>query len=168
MTLRFALKNFVVKESVHLSSILQHSEVLEAIPSVAKSFTPPTVVYSLNLPISYKIFNFNKFVSTLNVERFLQDSYSLPCSCENSPFSDSNHKHIISGDLRLVKNNQLRKLFTKGPKYRERKMINWDTIQHLMLESIKEGKSWCEKSGKSDFKTYYIVCNPRGVCHCSH
>ena len=136
-------------ESIHLSSILQDSEVLEAIPSVAKSFTPPTVVYSLNSPISSKIFNFNKFVSSLDVERFLQDSSSLPCSCENSPFSDRNHKPIISGDLRLVKNNQLRKLFTKGPKYRERKMINWDTIQHLMLESVKEcAKSWCKKIWK--------------------
>ena len=143
----YHLEMFCTKgvESVNLSSILYYdSEVLEAIPSVAKSFTPPTVVYSLNSPISSKIFNFN-------VDRFLQDSSSLPCSCENSPFSVRNHKHIISGDLRLVRNNQLRTLFTKGPKYRERKMINWDTIQHLMLESVKEcAKSWCEKFGKSD------------------
>ena len=131
---------------------------------MAKSFTPPTVVYSLNSPISSKIFNFNKFVSSLDVERFLQDSSSLPCSCENSPFSDRNHNHIISGDLRLVKNNQLRKLFTKGPKYRERKMINWDTIQHLMLESVKEcAKSWCEKSGKSDLilKPWIVVVSEK-------
>ena len=31
-------------------------------------------------------------------------------------------------------------------------MINWDTIQHLiLLESVEEcAKSWCEKSGKND------------------
>lgn len=138
-------------ESVNLSSILHDSEVLETIPSVAKSFTPPTVVYSLESPISSKIFNFNKFVSSLDVDSFLKDNTSLPCSCENSPFSDQHHHHIISGDLRLIENNQLRKLFTKGPKYRERKLIHWDKVEHQLLESVKEcAKSWCEKFKKSD------------------
>ena len=66
--------------------------------------------------------------------------------------------------MRLVKNNQLRKLFTKGPKYRETKMINWDTIQHLMLESVKEcAKSWCEKSAKSDLilKPWIVVVSEK-------
>ena len=43
-------------------------------------------------------------------------------------------------------------------------MINWDTIQHLMLESVKEcAKSWCEKSGKSDLilKPWIVVVSEK-------
>ena len=40
-----------------------------------------------------------------------------PCNCENSEFCDP-EDDIITGDLRLVKNEKLKKLFTKGPNFR--------------------------------------------------
>ena len=48
-------------ELVNLSSILHDKEVLESIPSIIGTFSPPTVVYSLELDIGSRIFNFNKF-----------------------------------------------------------------------------------------------------------
>ena len=92
---------------VNLSSILHSAEVVNTIPSVAKHFIPPTIVYTLDKPISSKIFNFNKFVTTLDVESFMQDNSVLPCQCSNSPFADHHHGHIISGDLKLIGNTKL-------------------------------------------------------------
>ena len=133
-------------ESVNLASILHHSEVLQAVPSVAKSFKPPTIVYTLDPPSGSKIFNFNKFVSSLDVDQFLQDSGTLPCNCADSPFVDKHHGHIITGDLRLIKNNKLRKLFAKGPKYRERKLVNWKLTEEKLVTAVKEyAQSWCDK-----------------------
>ena len=133
-------------EAVNLSSILHQSEVLEAVPSVAKSFKIPTVVYTLDPPSGSKIFNFNKFVSSLDVDRFLQDPASLPCGCSDSPFVDKHHGHIVSGDLRLIENNRLRKLFAKGPKYRERKLVNWKLTEEKLTNAVKEyAQSWCDK-----------------------
>ena len=135
---------------VNLSSILRDPDVLQTIPSVVKNFTPPTVVYSLNTPISSKIFNFNKFVTSLDVKSYLEDPSFLPCHCANSPFRDKYHGHIISGDLRLVEDNKLRKLFTKGPKYREKKFIDWEAVESDLLASVKEcASSWCEKNKKN-------------------
>ena len=137
-------------EAVNLSSILHQSEVLEAVPSIAKSFKIPTVVYTLDPPTGSKIFNFNKFVSSLDVDRFLQDPTSLPCSCSDSPFVDKHHGHIVSGDLRLIENNRLRKLFAKGPKYRERKLVNWKLSEEKLTHAVKEyAKSWCDKQKMS-------------------
>ena len=137
-------------EMVNISSILRDSEVLQTVPSIAHSFTPPTVVFSLNSPISSKIFNFNKFVTSLNVEQFINDPSILPCNCKDSSFADSHHGHIISGDLRLVEDNKLRKLFTKGPKYRERKLVDWDVIENDLLSSVSEcAKAWCDKNKKN-------------------
>ena len=48
------------------------------------------------------------------------------CSCSDSPFIDDHHKHVLTGDLRIVKNDKLRKLFMKGPNFREPKPINFN------------------------------------------
>ena len=44
---------------------------------------------------------------------------SLPCNYVTSPYTDPNHGHIVTGDIRIVQNNKLRKLLCKGAKYRE-------------------------------------------------
>ena len=59
----------------------------------------------------------------------------MPCDCENSKFSDIHHKHIITGDLRIIGNPKLRKLFSKGPKYHEPVPIDWTDA----LRSIEVG-----------------------------
>ena len=133
---------------LNLSSILHSTDVINTIPSIAKKFTTPTIVYTLNPPISHKIYNFNKFVGSLNVESFIQDNSILPCQCSNSSFSDKNHGHIISGDLRLIKNNKLRKLFSKGPKYRENKFLDWNLVEETILESVKNCAELCVRKTK--------------------
>ena len=75
-------------ELVNLPSILHDKEVLDSIPSIINEFSPPTVVYSLEPAIGTKIFNFNKFVSNVNVTEFLADPFSLPRDCERSKFKD--------------------------------------------------------------------------------
>ena len=74
----------------------------------------PMVTYNLTPPISTKFFSFNKFLN--NLDFFLANPDSLPCKCNNRPFVDRN---IVIGDLPIIRNNVLRKLFTKGPKYSE-------------------------------------------------
>ena len=63
------------------------------------------------------------------------------CECSNSPFINSHHKHILTGDLRIVKNNKLRKLFMKGPNFREPKPLNfekcYDVIEAAIIHCIE-------------------------------
>ena len=58
----------------------------------------------------------------------------------NSEFCDSHHKHIVSGDLRIISNPKLRKLLSKGPNYREPKTLNYkkckQAIESAILSSI--------------------------------
>ena len=101
----------------------------------------PMVTFSLKNPIRSKIFNHKTFAQHLNIAEFLADQNSIPCSCENSPlktFKDSHHNHIITGDLRIVRNNKLRKLICKGPKYRESEPISWDKAKCSIQEGVEE------------------------------
>ena len=82
-------------------------------------FDDTTAVYSLTNPIRSQIFNFNRFASNLDVKAFLKDNTILSCNRAGSGFIDKDHQHPVTGKLRIIENNKLRKVFTKGPKYRE-------------------------------------------------
>ena len=106
------------------------------------------VTYKLGLPISTKIFNFNKFVNSLDLDEFLANPNVLPCECENSSFADKHHRHIITGDLRLIGNNNLRKFFAKGPKFRESKAIDLNKAKMCILDGLEDCiDNFCNKHG---------------------
>ena len=101
---------------INIARILRDPDIVKSLPSSSVKFPIPMVTYKLTPPISTKFFNFNKFANNLDLDLFLTNPDSLPCKCNNSPFVDRYHKHIVTGDLRINKNNALRKLFIKGPK----------------------------------------------------
>ena len=82
------------------------------------------------------------------MDLFLTKPDSLPCKCNNSPFADGHHKHIVTGDLRIIRNNVLRKNFIKGPGYREVRPTNLEKAKRCILEDLDICiSSWCYKNG---------------------
>ena len=62
---------------------------------------------------------------------------NLPsCDCSDSEFCDPHHKHVVTGDLRFITNPKLRKLLSKGPNYREPKMLNYRKCRQSIESSI--------------------------------
>ena len=45
--------------------------------------------------------------------------------------------HILTGNLKIIKNNKLRKLFSKGPKFREPQEIDFDAAKGIVTEEIE-------------------------------
>ena len=117
-------------DDLHLSKIFKHHSVLEHLPeNLRVSENIPVVTFKLDPPIRNKIFNYKATVSSLDIHRH-GSTYvvnNLPdCHCAESAFCDPHHKHIVTGDLRIIKNNKLRKLLGKGPNYREPKFVNYN------------------------------------------
>ena len=108
---------------INLPRILRDNSLPSCLPSIPSKFSTPMICYQLGDIIGKKIFNFNKFLDGLDVASFFNDPTAVPCSCENSPYRDPYHGHVITEKLGIVENNHLRKLFKKGPKYREPKKI---------------------------------------------
>ena len=135
-------------EYINLPRIFHEQSVKITLPSNITNFDTPTVVYNLESPMYSKIFNFNKFVSQLDIPTFLNDNTILPCNCAGSEFIDDYHQHILTGNLKIIKNDKLRLLFRKGPKFRETKPINWDKARTNILVGINKCISdWCSKHG---------------------
>ena len=83
--------------------------------------------------IRNKIFNYKETVESINTDDLDTFGTNLPsCQCQDSPFVDPDHGHIMTGDLSFVKNKHLRKLISKGPNYREPRNINWNKCREVI------------------------------------
>ena len=85
------------------------------------------------------IYIYRQTVSALNIEidedvAFLSEQ--LSCECSISPSCDPHHKHIVTGDLRVIEHNKLRKLFSRGLNYREKQSTNYSKCLYEIEFSI--------------------------------
>ena len=71
-------------------------------------------VHTLIKTIRSKTFHHIKFIKTIDTKDILGNMNNLPCNCRTSPFTDPNHGHIVTIDIRIVESNKLRKLLYKG------------------------------------------------------
>ena len=78
-----------------------------------------------------------KNINIHDKETFGTGLYS--CDCSSSHFLDDRLGHILTGDLRIIENRQLRELIQKGPNYRESRPVNWKRCR----EKIKDGLDTC-------------------------
>ena len=134
-------------EMINLPRILKDERVIHTIPNFV-NWVSPLITYTLRDSLSKKIFNFNKFVRSVNVDEFVRDETILPCECHDSPFKDNHHQHIVTGDLNIIHNTKLRKLIAKGPKYRVPQRINFDIAGDKIMDGMKECViNWFNKFG---------------------
>ena len=70
--------------------------------------------------IRNKVCNYKQTVESIELDKGQSRNDDLCLyNCENSELCDLDHGHTITGDKRIIKNQKLRKLFTKGPNFRE-------------------------------------------------
>ena len=119
----------------------------------------PTVVYQLRETIRSKLFNYKKFVQDIDVDSFIANPNTLPCDCDQSPFKNHDHGHVVTGDLDIVSDPKLRKLIAKGPKYREPLPFSCEQARQDIIDGIDDCiDAWSNKTGtiKSAFNAWKI------------
>jgi hypothetical protein len=68
------------------------------------------------------------------------------CSCSSSPFNYNPARHIITGDVDIVKNEDLKSLIRKGPKFREPRPFSWRQNFVSIMNSVEDyGKRWVKR-----------------------
>ena len=132
-------------EEIKISDIFCHTESITLLPdSLRDKENHPKFVMKLDSPIRNKIMNYEETVRSIQhmtegeISMTLNsESNSLfPCSCLESEYTDPHHGHVVTGDLRIIKNDKLRKLFSKGPKYREKKTVNYQKCMNEIVKSL--------------------------------
>ena len=123
---------------INLSKILHNNKIMDLGQNLISEEDIPMVVYKLQQPIRSSILNYNKFVSTLNLDNFDRNPESIPCHCSDfdDKFCDPHHKHIVTGDLNIIINVSLRNLIAKGPNFREPQKIDFDDARNSVLDRL--------------------------------
>ena len=63
---------------------------------------------------------------------------------------DAHHKHIVTGDLKIIKNNKLRLILSKGTNFREPRFLNYDKCLTAIRTSFSEFEDSLEIKYKLD------------------
>ena len=66
------------------------------------------------------------------------DPNYFPCNCSNPPYVKKNNGHDVTGDLRLIENKKLPKLFYKLAKYRKSTCMNFCDAKKSISSGIDE------------------------------
>ena len=121
-------------DAINLIQLLRSQSVMDKIPAYFKDKEPPIISYQYTNTVANKLFNFSSTLSNLDITNYLSNTQH--CQCNTSKFCYEPHGHVITGDLMVIENVKLRELVDKGPKYREPNMINWQSTETIVSNSI--------------------------------
>lgn len=130
-------------DRINFNKIFNNNRVKDIIRnSSTKEFIPFRVVYTYKRPISSTIFNYNQFLKNTNLES-CRNILSRDCICRREKskyksFIDTTHEHIITGNLNIIENYQLKEILKKGTKYRPVMGCNRDTIHSTYSSAVEK------------------------------
>ena len=156
LTIPFTNKAF---DYINLPSILRSDACSDVFPNFLVEDDIPMVVFKLQPPIRSSIFNYSKFVSSLDLKAANDNIETIPCHCHlyADKYVDNHHHHILTGDRSIINNTRLRDLIGKGPKFREPTGINFDdALMHIdvALDNYIESLSNIKKVDISSFSAW--------------
>ena len=62
------------------------------------------------------------------------------CNCSKSKYCYEPAGHVITGDLRIIRDAKLRSIIEKGPSCREQNYIDWNINKNLYKEAVAKYK----------------------------
>ena len=98
--------------------------------------------------VASKLFNYSSAVKEFDSNLFFNGGYS--CDCESSDFIYQPCKHVLTGNLDIIPNEKLREIFSKGPKYREPRTINFQADLRIIFDALEEYVITWSKREKTD------------------
>ncbi|MCP4585891.1 GIY-YIG nuclease family protein, partial [Pseudoalteromonas sp.] len=133
---RFIMKfSSSVIDDLKINSIFKMSQVKRVNPVPVTSRRRVEVVFTYERPFSTLVFNYSKELRRISDSSMLGNMLNRPCNCQGSAFLYAPFGHIVTGNLNMVQNNDLRLILAKGSKYR---MPNYSTtnIANCFISSL--------------------------------
>ena len=122
-------------DKLKLKSIIADTSIIELLPEAIKPFAPMKIFYRYNAPICLSILNYSTFLKKLTTEE-VRNILESSCDCENSPFLYTPLQHVITGNLEIIDNDELRTVMTYGCKYREPVKLPFNEIKQSLIDSV--------------------------------
>ena len=133
--------------NVNLINIFHNKLVKSKVPIYFQEQDPPLVSfqYTQNI-LGVCLITIKRCAASMLIIIILQPPHVIVI--ESSPFRYEPHGHVITGDLRIVKNRNLRRLLLKGAKYREQNTVDWKLNEKILTKGVDEySKKWSKLEG---------------------
>ena len=121
-------------DDINMNALLKDKDLRSLIPSEAKK-TDICLVFKFGPTIARKTLNYNQVLKDTD-DLTWEEIEALNCDCADSDMADPVHGHIISGNLELIKNEELRELLAHGTKFRELPLFDMDKIKAGIKSSV--------------------------------
>ena len=121
---------------INLQSILKLEEIQGSIDSHIQDDV--TVSYRYTKSIRNKIFNYSNVVNEIDLDSWDINNQTCECDTTFKEYMDQHHKHVITGDLSIIRNKKLRELLRRGPNYRERHSINFQKARREINKGLND------------------------------
>ena len=102
---------------INITKIINNKNVKKNLPT---QFNKTEQILAVNALKQYGV----RYL-TIDTKDILYNMKNLPCNCTTSPLIDRNNGHIVTGDIRILQNNKLRKYY----KYKEFVSINFSNCK---------------------------------------
>jgi hypothetical protein len=96
------------------------------------------IVYNYDPPLSKRIFNYSKTLKEIDSVNVLRRALKKNCECNRSRFRYAPAGHIITGDLNIVEDGDLKNILKKGTKYRSQTVTDWNQLKTDFQESLNQ------------------------------
>ena len=107
-----------------------------SIPKDIKLKKNPRLIFKYPRNIGSKVLNYNKTLGNTGKLTYA-DILDMNCDCADSPFKHNTHNHVITGDLKIVKEEGLRQLLSYGTKFREIPLLNIKEIKASIKRNLR-------------------------------
>lgn len=138
-------------EFVNIKRILNKPEILTILKESSKKEPLRTgIIFTYENPISMKILSYNKFLKNLD-QTEINNRLRESCICDSleyKKFTDIKTGHIMTGDLNIVKNENLQKILEKGTKFRIQTTDDPRKIKETINESLSKHVTFLAKQYK--------------------
>ena len=121
-------------EKVKLASVFRKCS--EFLPPSIDIEDLPTILYTRSKTIGSTVLNYKTTVDEV-ITNDWKSGNSFTCDCKLSDFCDPHHGHVVTGNLKFIKNKKLRSLLCKGPRYREARNTNWNMFVSDLKVNLK-------------------------------
>lgn len=139
-------------EAIRIETIMKDKRLNNLLPAPIPR--PISITYTYNFPNRTKLCNYNKELKTLTTER-LKEIINKDCACKDYPtYVNKHYKHVLTGDLNIIKNDQLKKIFQRGASYRLCTKTDWKLNDEVIEEAISNLIEWFVTHSKKNPTSY--------------
>ena len=134
---------------MNLGSVLNSVPVSGNLPSDIKKKFAVRPWYRYGKTIGNRILNYNKQLKNCGAISYA-DILSMDCDCQQSEFKHGDFGHVITGDLAIIRDSELRNICSYGTKFRENPPLDINCIKAQLKDEVRKlVVKICQKYKKS-------------------